>query len=67
MPENTDQPTQKAEKLYAKLILASCNEGDKIFDLFAGSGTTAMVAKNETPFLRGGNQQRILPMDLPNT
>lgn len=45
MPENTDHPTQKPEKLYAKLILASSKEGDKIFDPFLGSGTTAVVAK----------------------
>lgn len=44
MPENTDHPTQKPEKLYAKLILASTKEGDKIFDPFLGSGTTAVVA-----------------------
>lgn len=45
MPENTDHPTQKPEKLYAKLILASSKCGDKIFDPFLGSGTTAVVAK----------------------
>ena len=45
MPENTDHPTQKPEKLYAKLILASSKEGDRIFDPFSGSGTTAVVAK----------------------
>ncbi len=45
MPENTDHPTQKPEKLYAKLILASSKEGDKIFDPFLGSGTTAVVAQ----------------------
>ncbi len=45
MPENTDHPTQKPEKLYAKLILASSKPGDKIFDPFLGSGTTAVVAK----------------------
>ena len=44
MPENTDHPTQKPEKLYAKLILASSKPGDKIFDPFLGSGTTAVVA-----------------------
>jgi site-specific DNA-methyltransferase (adenine-specific) len=44
MPENTDHPTQKPEKLYAKLILASSKEGDHIFDPFLGSGTTAVVA-----------------------
>ncbi|MBR5686909.1 MAG: site-specific DNA-methyltransferase [Prevotella sp.] len=45
MPENTDHPTQKPEKLIAKLILASSKPGDKIFDPFLGSGTTAVVAQ----------------------
>jgi site-specific DNA-methyltransferase (adenine-specific) len=45
MPENTDHPTQKPEKLLAKLILASTNAGDLILDPFAGVGTTAVVAK----------------------
>jgi site-specific DNA-methyltransferase (adenine-specific) len=45
MPENTDHPTQKPEKLLAKIILASTNEGDLVLDPFAGSGTTAVVAK----------------------
>jgi len=45
MPENTDHPTQKPEKLIAKLILASSNKGDLIFDPFLGSGTTSVVAK----------------------
>lgn len=45
MPENTAHPTQKPEKLFAKLILASSNEGDIILDPFLGSGTTSVVAK----------------------
>ena len=45
MPENTDHPTQKPEKLYAKLVLASTKHGDKIFDPFLGSGTAAVVAR----------------------
>ena len=45
MPENTDHPTQKPEKLYAKLILASSRRGDVVFDPFMGSGTAAVVAK----------------------
>jgi site-specific DNA-methyltransferase (adenine-specific) len=45
MPENTDHPTQKPEKLLAKIILASTNESDFVLDPFAGSGTTAVVAK----------------------
>ena len=45
MSENTDHPTQKPEKLLAKIILASSNKGDLIFDPFLGSGTTAVAAK----------------------
>lgn len=45
MAENTPHPTQKPEKLMAKLILASSREGDLVFDPFAGSGTTAVTAK----------------------
>jgi len=45
MPENTDHPTQKPEKLIAKLVLASSNKGDVVLDPFVGSGTTAVVAK----------------------
>lgn len=44
MPENTDHPTQKPEKLIAKLVLASSNPGDLVLDPFLGSGTTAVVA-----------------------
>jgi site-specific DNA-methyltransferase (adenine-specific) len=45
MPENTEHPTQKPEKLMAKLILASCPEGGLVFDPFLGSGTTSVVAR----------------------
>lgn len=45
MKENTAHPTQKPEKLIAKLVLASSDENDLIFDPFAGSGTTCVVAK----------------------
>lgn len=45
MPENTDHPAQKPEKLIAKLILASSREGDLVFDPFLGSGTTAVVSR----------------------
>ena len=45
MPENTDHPTQKPEKLIAKLILASSKPSDFVFDPFFGSGTTCVVAK----------------------
>jgi site-specific DNA-methyltransferase (adenine-specific) len=45
MPENTDHPTQKPEKLIAKLILASTPRGAYVFDPFLGSGTTAVVSR----------------------
>lgn len=45
MAENTGHPTQKPEKLVAKIILASSKPGDVILDPFLGSGTTSTVAK----------------------
>jgi site-specific DNA-methyltransferase (adenine-specific) len=45
MPENTEHPTQKPEKLLAKVILASSNPGDLVFDPFLGSGTSSVTAK----------------------
>lgn len=45
MPENTDHPTQKPEKLIAKLMLASSKVGDFVFDPFVGSGTSCVVAQ----------------------
>jgi site-specific DNA-methyltransferase (adenine-specific) len=45
MPENTDHPTQKPEKLLAKVILASSNPSELVLDPFLGSGTTAVAAK----------------------
>lgn len=45
MSENTAHPTQKPEKLMAKIILASSDKGDLVLDPFLGSGTTSVVAK----------------------
>lgn len=45
MPENTSHPTQKPEKLLAKMILASSAGDAVVFDPFLGSGTTAVVAQ----------------------
>ncbi len=45
MPENTDHPTQKPEKLIAKLLLASTRKGELVLDPFSGSGTTAVVSR----------------------
>lgn len=40
----TGYPTQKPEKLLERIILASSNPGDLVFDCFMGSGTTQAVA-----------------------
>ena len=45
MSENTAHPTQKSEKLLAKLILASSRHGAAVFDPFLGSGSTSVTAK----------------------
>ncbi len=54
MRENTEHPTQKPEKLLARIILASLRPGGLVFDPFLGSGTTAAVAKKlGRPFCGG--------------
>jgi site-specific DNA-methyltransferase (adenine-specific) len=45
MSENTIHPTQKSEKLIAKLVLASTNPGDQVLDPYLGSGTSSVVCK----------------------
>jgi site-specific DNA-methyltransferase (adenine-specific) len=45
MPENTDHPTQKPEKLLAKLILAGTNADGFVFDPFMGAGSSIVTAK----------------------
>lgn len=42
--ESTAYPTQKPEALLERIILASANPGDIVFDCFMGSGTTQAVA-----------------------
>ena len=42
--ENCGYPTQKPESLLERIILASSNPGDIVFDCFMGSGTTQTVA-----------------------
>ena len=76
MAENTAHPTQKPEKLIAKLILASSLEGDLVLDPFAGSGTTGVVAKKlnrnyidieQNPLYCAWAQKRIEDADIDNT
>lgn len=72
MPENTDHPTQKPEKLYAKLILASTKPGDRIFArssaaalqqwLRVNSADTIVVSKSTASTAVG--RQNVLPMPL---
>lgn len=38
-------PTEKPLKLFEYLLKVSSNEGDTVFDPFAGSGTTGLAAK----------------------
>lgn len=42
--ERLDYPTQKPEELLERIIMASSNPGDLVFDCFMGSGTTQAVA-----------------------
>lgn len=42
--ERLDYPTQKPENLIERIIMASSNPGDLVFDCFMGSGTTQAVA-----------------------
>ena len=76
MAENTAHPTQKPEKLIAKLILASSNIGDVVLDPFAGSGTTGVVAKKlgrkyinleQNPLYCAWGEKRLLDADTDTT
>lgn len=42
--EPVGYPTQKPEKLLERMLLASSNPGDLVFDCFMGSGTTQAVS-----------------------
>ena len=76
MAENTAHPTQKPEKLIAKLILASSNAGDLVLDPFAGSGTTGVVAKKlsrnyinieQNPLYCAWGEKRLKDADMDKT
>lgn len=76
MAENTAHPTQKPEKLLAKLILASSDKGDLIFDPFGGSGSTVVTAKKlgrrflsaeKNPLYCAWTQKRLELADLDST
>ncbi len=42
--EKTGYPTQKPEGILRRIVTASSRPGDRVLDLFAGSGTTGAVA-----------------------
>ena len=44
--EKIGYPTQKPKALFRRMIEASSNPGDMVFDPFIGSGTTAMAAED---------------------
>ena len=76
MAENTAHPTQKPEKLIAKLVLASSNKSDLVLDIFAGSGTTGVVAKKlgrnyicleQNPLYCAWAQKRLIDADKDST
>lgn len=58
MAENTEHPTQKPEKLYAKLILASSKENDVIYEPFAGVFTGCVTAQKLNRNWVGVEQER---------
>jgi site-specific DNA-methyltransferase (adenine-specific) len=43
--EKTGYPTQKPEGILRRIVTASSRDGDVVLDPFAGSGTTAAVAR----------------------
>lgn len=59
MAENTGHPTQKPEKLLAKVILASSNPGDVILDPFAGAGSSLVTAKKLGRHFVGVEQSKL--------
>jgi DNA modification methylase len=44
--EKTGYPTQKPEGILRRIVQASSRPGDRVLDLFAGSGTTGAVASS---------------------
>jgi site-specific DNA-methyltransferase (adenine-specific) len=51
-------PTQKPLRLVRRALLASTQEGDLVFDPFAGSGTTGVAAKELGRFFVGAELER---------
>ncbi len=45
-PERADHPTQKPLEIVERMLKASCPPEGVVLDLFMGSGTTAVAAKN---------------------
>ena len=62
--EKTGYPTQKPEGILRRILMASSEEDDWVLDFFAGSGTTAAVAKqlNRRFVMIDSNQEAISVM-----
>lgn len=68
MAENTAHPTQKSEKLIAKIMLASSLEGDIVFDPFFGIRNYKCCCKEVKTTLFGNrNRSKVLCMDRTTT
>ena len=46
--EKCGHPSQKPERLIERIVLSSSDPGDLVLDLFAGSGTTSVVAQRHS-------------------
>lgn len=58
-------PTQKPVELLSRIILASTNEGDMVFDPFAGSSTTGIAAiRNRRQFVGCENEQEHIDLSI---
>ncbi len=58
-PERIGYPTQKPEKLLARIINAATEEGDVVADFFCGGGTTPAVAQRLNRRWIASDQSRI--------
>lgn len=72
--EKTGYPTQKPSGILRRIVQASSREGDRVLDLFGGSGTTGVVAAqlgrrfvlvDEHPDAIATTQRRLAAANLP--
>ncbi len=56
--EKTGYPTQKPEGVLRRMVQASSRPGDRVLDMFAGSGTLGAVARAAGPRRGAHRRQR---------